>query len=235
MAKPEDRLEFVEDLEPAAWLGDDSKPFGWNVGAVIPPGFEAYGRVFHPAALAGEPVSWSEIATANGKVLHPEAQFESITGVDPWRGNQPGLWDSPPRIHDASDIVRPLLQVLLAQTSTPDRGWFCVWEGWGGMTRPSFEARVRRPMRAYWLMHGPLVAVVDGFGAFGAQGPSIWWPDDRAWCVATEIDYRWTYVGGTGQLIDDLIADPDLEVLPSTLTDRVGITGDLINAPTQSD
>lgn len=34
--------------------------------------------------------------------------------------------------------------------------------------------------------------------------PSLWWPDDRTWCVATEIDFRWTYVGGSQVCINEI-------------------------------
>ena len=45
--------------------------------------------------------------------------------------------------------------------------------------------------------------------------PSLWWPDDRAWFVATEIDFNWTYVGGTRDCIEGVLADPSLEALPT--------------------
>jgi hypothetical protein len=41
--------------------------------------------------------------------------------------------------------------------------------------------------------------------------PNLWWPDDRAWCVASEIDLAWTYVGGTEALINDILANSQLE------------------------
>lgn len=46
----------------------------------------------------------------------------------------------------------------------------------------------------------------------------FWWPDDHAWCVANEIDFDFTCVGGSPALIDDLLRLADLEVQPATLT-----------------
>ena len=46
------------------------------------------------------------------------------------------------------------------------------------------------------------------------HSPNLWWPDDRAWCVATEIDLAWTYVGGSAALIDDVLASAALEAQP---------------------
>lgn len=39
------------------------------------------------------------------------------------------------------------------------------------------------------------------------------------WCVSTEIDFKWTYIGGSEECIAQLLSDPLLEALPVTLTD----------------
>jgi len=41
--------------------------------------------------------------------------------------------------------------------------------------------------------------------------PNLWWPNDRAWFVATEIDLVSTYVGGRADLVRAIVASPDLE------------------------
>ena len=56
--------------------------------------------------------------------------------------------------------------------------------------------------------------------AQGGQSPNLWWPDDRAWCVATEIDLAWTYVGGTTALIRDVLANSDVEAQPASPDDN---------------
>lgn len=45
------------------------------------------------------------------------------------------------------------------------------------------------------------------------QSPQQWWPDDRSWAVATEIDDDSTIVAGSAALADALLAHPELEVL----------------------
>jgi hypothetical protein len=52
------------------------------------------------------------------------------------------------------------------------------------------------------------------------HSPNLWWPDDRAWCVATEIDLAWTYVGGPAALISDVLANPRLEAQPASPDDN---------------
>ncbi len=48
--------------------------------------------------------------------------------------------------------------------------------------------------------------------------------------MVTEIDYAWTYVGGPRSLIDRLLANGVLEVLPTKLTDSPFDSGDVVNA-----
>lgn len=58
---------------------------------------------------------------------------------------------------------------------------------------------------------------------------NLWWPEDRSWCVATEIDFGWTYVGGSQALIDAVVTCVDLEALPARVTDAVTFAGDTVN------
>jgi hypothetical protein len=63
------------------------------------------------------------------------------------------------------------------------------------------------------------------------DGPSIWWPDDRAWCVASEIDLPYTYVGGSTELIGKILQHAALEALPSDLSEGITFDSDKVNAP----
>jgi hypothetical protein len=66
---------------------------------------------------------------------------------------------------------------------------------------------VHLPQRDYLLFEGPLEAATElGWnmqgGGFVPQSPNLFWPDDHAWCVASEIDLFCTPVrevnGNTG-------------------------------------
>jgi hypothetical protein len=61
------------------------------------------------------------------------------------------------------------------------------------------------------------------------NSPNLWWPDDRAWFVATEIDHAWTYVAGSQQLLARLMADRRLEILTADPSDNP-FGGDVLNA-----
>jgi hypothetical protein len=78
--------------------------------------------------------------------------------------------------------------------------------------------RVEVPNSRYLLYGGDITrgaVSTDG----GAQSPNLWWPDDRAWIVATEVDYCWTYLGGSQALVDELVADTRVEALAVRLSD----------------
>jgi hypothetical protein len=71
--------------------------------------------------------------------------------------------------------------------------------------------------RTYFLFRGPLEAAC----AFKIDGwdlpPNIWWPDDRSWCVVTEIDGYSTYVGAPRAAIDELLTSTELEAIEVSL------------------
>jgi len=66
-------------------------------------------------------------------------------------------------------------------------------------------------------MAGPLTAASTLTDAAGGRSPSLWWPDDRAWFVSTEVDDLSTYVGGQTSMIDALVAASEIEAVPTTL------------------
>jgi hypothetical protein len=73
--------------------------------------------------------------------------------------------------------------------------------------------KVELPGRSYLLYQGPIEGAL-ALSAPSFQTPNLWWPSDRSWCVASEIDLDWTYVGGATALIQDLLHDRSLEAVP---------------------
>lgn len=253
-------LEYVDDVTPAKWIAERLHPFAQDAGAIIPPGFDAYARIFHPAARrVGQtevPVTWREIADANLRVHHSEMQFGALVArvgtPDADRPPQPGLFDSWPKTGSLPlDVARVLVGVLADHTRTPQRCWFAAWEGWGDpvfatiagsgdrpdpppgavIERPKRQPTFNVPGRGYYIARGPLTAALETvYGVvWEYQSPSLWWPDDRAWCVATEVDFDWTYVGGSTACIAAVLAHDHIEALPARLTDGVSYASDPIN------
>jgi hypothetical protein len=89
------------------------------------------------------------------------------------------------------------------------------------------------PQRNYLLYSGTidraLESPMEPFPFFD-QSPNLWWPDDRAWFVATEIDFDSTFVGGDDGLIAALVTDRTLEALPITLSTRADAAADRVNS-----
>ena len=59
--------------------------------------------------------------------------------------------------------------------------------------------------------------------------PQLIWPDDHAWCVASEIDWDFTLVAGPRTLINAILADHDFESFEVQETDDLSWNGDTIN------
>jgi len=211
-------------VEEAIWIGDRLSPFdSCVVTSVVPGGFEAYARVLHslnPPAPGQQLGRWADVASWSGIELVPGIDFPDIalpehepSGVEPWPGHVPEVGTLHPADADA------LAALLARHTSTPDHCWFCTWEGWGSVF---FEdgPRIQLPHRNYALFVGALAALPSLMGAQDDHSPNLWWPDDRAWCVATEIDLAWTYVGGPAALVSDVLANPYLEAQPASPEDN---------------
>ncbi len=109
-----------------------------------------------------------------------------------------------------------LVDVLTEETTTPYDVFVAVWEGWGDVPPQRFPgaARLDTQARGHFLVRGPLRGVLWSVAASNRHRPAagLWWPADRAWFVSTEIDYEWTFVAGTGELVDRLVNDDRVEV-----------------------
>lgn len=245
----DEMVTWLHDVRPADWIASRLHGFCEDTGSVIPEGFDAYCRIFHPLRRH-EPNAisrtWAQVAAQNGRIAHPEMQIHMISHPV---GLTPVKYDLNDYINelDWGELPLPertiLVETLRPFTSTPEQCWFCVWEGFGGIDFGGSSERVRLPNRDYVLYAGPieiaLAALDTGPAEFASNpavqpwdshSPNLWWPEDRAWFVATEIDHAWSYVGGTKGLIASLLTTDGLEALPAHLTDDPFVNGDIINA-----
>jgi hypothetical protein len=231
----DDGTTWRHDVSPADWIGPRLHPFAVDTGSVIPEGYEAYGRLFHPV----EPEwpdrrvrTWSEVAAENGRIAHGEMQFHMINRRVGAPAPQTYVMDHGPDwgslpLRELSELVA----VLRSETTTPDQCWFCLWDGFGGVDFGEDSERVQLPSRDYGLYSGPIERALAALDSFGdRRSPNLWWPQDRAWIVATEIDYAWTYIGGSAGLVEKLLARDTLEVLAAQLTDKPFYDADIVNA-----
>lgn len=252
-------IDVLADHAAADWVGASlSTEFG-AVTCVVPQGYPAYARVLHPPRGAGDvPTTWKTVAAHTGRTVHARAQWHALVDASDTFNTEDGLWphDSPQVGSLDPAPSAELLKVLTAHTTTPQDCVFGLWEGWGWVRgspgivnlssdgtsttvpSPFTEAelatpRLHLPGRDYLLLSGPLSAGAElsqhDAGPFAWQSPNLLWPADHAWFVATEIDFDSTLVGGTTDLIADVLSAPGLEAWPVEPTDSVAADADDIN------
>jgi hypothetical protein len=195
-------------------------------------------------------VRWAEVAEWSGMPLRSNAQFHSVALPPTDPGEPPPYEGGPGEGSLWLPDAEVLAAIARAWTATPEDCWFCVWDGFGWDSATSVAAvstageppdnirwpspdpvppvvrdgpRVRLPNRDYLLYRGPVEAIVAPANLAGTreQCANLCWPADRAWCVASEIDLMWTYVGGPRGLIGAVLADNRIEALPAAPGDPV--------------
>lgn len=225
-------VEVVQHPDEAAWLRPRLLPsghgLGTRTGSVVPTGFDSYVSVFHPPTIGGREgrreARWSDVAERTGSRTHPGMQWDAIAHT----GDDDGLIDVgnpwPGSLTQAQS--RSLAEILRRYTSTPEQCWFAVWEGWADLPETN-AIRVRHPSRKFILLSGELDAVTRPLWAppqrgeaYNYQSPNLWWPEDQAWVVGTELDFRWTYVASSAACIDDIVGDQRLEAYEVRVDDR---------------
>ena len=124
---------------------------------------------------------------------------------------------------------RALVNVLKKSTSTPEDYWFCLREGFGNLEENLYRraSRVQATGKSCLLFHDPIDPVISCTTGreppFWDDSPNIWWPEDRAWCVATDIDLVDTYIAGSLECVEASLSSPDLEALPTIRAAPLGM------------
>jgi hypothetical protein len=245
------QLRAATDTVGAAWITDKPDPSAdGTVAGLIPASFAVYARVLHPAwSAAGKPVSWRTVADWAGTILHPLAQFRALSRPRPGFGHSPRPWEDEPRTGSLpTGAWRSLHAALAVNTGTPNACWFGLWDGWtyasgqqvayrvGDKTMPVHrQPHMELPYREYVLFSGPLSTYHDiGYllpsGQFKPCLPSLVWPEDHKWMVASDVDLDSTYVGGSKELVAALEASEIIEACAVQAADSVTAFSDQVNA-----
>ena len=167
--------------KPADWIVERLTDFGVSVLSVVPSGFEAYARVFHPAAKMtctadggaeedAKPLRWSEVAELTGRTPHRLMQWASIRGAHPELRDYSKLKvgdiyiEAPTEGSLPLELAQTLWPIFEQHTEAPDTCFFAVWEGFGGMPKflrkaPAFEI----PARRFYLFEAPIQTIEQSF------------------------------------------------------------------------
>ncbi|MGH3458645.1 hypothetical protein [Aeromicrobium sp.] len=206
-------LRPLSDASAGEWLSSADPALG-------PIGFDAYVRVLHP---------WTDTEDGQDRIEGhlPEDLLAALVDVLARHTETPddcfhALWDG------YGDLLGGEAVGFLSFAAGP-----AAWPG-RVFTKPK-PPTPPPPAFAPEVMDGPRLTVagrehllftgpVADAGQWGAatyghgiprdlNSPNLLWPADHAWCVATDIDTRWTGVGGPAALADDLLGDQRLEVV----------------------
>lgn len=246
------------DTAPAEWIVDRLLPWGVDVGtrvcAIAPTGYEAYLRVSHYAEerIGSESVRrrWSELAQRSGRQMHPAVQFTRFAWPDPPREGSldhqeatalalllrsytttpnhcwMAIWHGFGQLTGSVSVIFTRKRGLLAWLQRHLAPQSYVFKP------PSDLAdapTISLPGREYFLYRGP-IEVVPRFEHMPGQlqTPNMWWPEDRAWFVSTEIDFNSTLVACNRACAGALLSS-DLEVMELSAETRLDIDGDTVN------
>jgi hypothetical protein len=188
-------VQWSEDVAAARWIVERVHPFAQDVGSLVPDAFAAYARIRHPDA---------------GTLDRPQldALLEVLLRHAPETGScWFAIWDGYAWLHGP-----PAMITLTSDGSTADPP---AW-----LTPP--PARIQLPSRSLALYRGGLDVARALWDLPWAQSPNLWWPDDRSWCVATEIDLTSTYLGGSAALVRDLLDDRRIDAQAAHPGDPIG-------------
>jgi hypothetical protein len=204
-------------LDAADWLCASLTTFATSVASILPGHFPAYARVYNPFGDVRDPggvVSWSSLAAQAGRDLtDPAAAADFALG---------GVSSAQARTGTATlSVISALVEHLRPATTTPEECYFALWEGYS-IFPPALVPKLELPNRAYYIYIGPLEAALSSFDPFpfSQRSANLWWPADQAWCVATEVDFAWTYVGGPRSCIDAILSDARLDAVETSARAR---------------
>ena len=175
-------VEIVTELTPARWVQDSLMPWAeeghLHLGSIIPPGFESY----------------ISIRCANrDRKIGPE-----------------GLLD-----------YANLSELLSRNTSTPEVCYMALWYGFGWNVKEEFVYLFEEidfpenffleiPNRSYYLFKGSIeenLKIGHKLGNHFFHEPiNMMWPKDKSWFFAKEIDFDVCLIGGSHELISQIVS-----------------------------
>lgn len=218
---------WLKNLAQGHWLRETL--WHWDgssvprVGCFVPPVFLAYARLLHPAYdRKWSRVRWSTIARWSGATPHEESAFD-VVGRSPEEAVESRPWEEDPAGGTLpAEECTILAGVLEEFTTTPEASWYAFWRGFNYPDYPPAGWPVLElTERTYVVQSGSVSAAPSIRVGEGYQSANIWWPADHAWCVSTEIDCRYTLIGGNEELIRTIEGRSDLEVIRNRAETRV--------------
>lgn len=207
-------VEAAPSDAPAAWVRPACAGVDFTVGALVPDVYPSVLRIDAPpsddrfwpnyrelfAAIASVGARHTSSAGRAWFGIWEGHGFDSGTRHIAWRGpvdDATSEWLEHERARLRDETERRNAAIRSALSTSP---------------------RFALPHRTYHLMTGPVSAATklrNSASADAWQRPDLFWPDDRSWFVATDVDFWALFVGGD----DDFLAE---------LADRVPTPSEMV-------
>lgn len=191
------------------WIDDACRTPWGTVGGFVPNDFEAHLRIWPPPDTDDFGADYAELHRLVASVGERHTSTPSEATFAIWDGHG---------FHTRTTSVawaRAPVDEAERQAREAERGRLRDEDRRRNAAVRAAMARVptiELPGRRYHVVSGPVAAVVDLREPDGTSwhNPDLWWPHDRAWFVATDVDFWSLYVGGSATFATDLMtAAPD--------------------------
>lgn len=198
----------------------------WNVGDgprvqdLLPNGYDAYLRLFHPflPITPGLPVSWAEMAARAPLVFHGELAWESyppnlIRDYELWSGHLP------------EPIETSLVRTLTQELRDAPCGFHYSLAGYHSIGKPlAYQSTIDA-----WFDVEAAFRVDTHQPSGWVYGPETVWTLDRSLVVHTNYDLTATYIACSNRMAGVLEREPALEISRVMQMSRVGDRSDELN------
>lgn len=203
-----DHVRPADTTAPADWIAGSCRGAWGTVGALVPNQYASVLRVRAPAPIPGN--WWSAYRELFAIVASIGARHTSRP--DPawfavWEGHgfdratTHVAWREPPGDEETRQALEEERRRLRDEDA---RRHAAIRAGLAGV--PAFDL----PNRRYYLLEGPVAAATglqhpDSSDEW--RNPDLFWPDDRRWFVATDVDFWSLYVGGGEDFVTELAGE----------------------------
>lgn len=199
-----DAVGAADTIAPAEWLGASCHGDPWTVGALVPNQYPSVLRVYPPAPCPGD---WWALYRDLFHVVASIGERHTTSPERAWFAIWEGHGFDKVTSHIAhygplgDDARRALERERVALRDEDRRRNTAIRDELDQL--PRFD----RPDRAYYLLKGPVAAVTelrDPGSSDEWRNPDLFWPADRRWFVATDVDFWSLYVGGENTFTNEL-------------------------------
>lgn len=219
-----DHVEIPATAAAATWIARARRGEGGTVGALVPNVYESFLRVRAPS---GEVVDWWARYRDLFGIVASIGERHTTSADRAWFAVWEGHGFTNATTHVAwpdpapDEPTRRARAAARARLREEDHRRHAATER--SLSRvPRFEL----PHRTYYLIRGP-VSAVTRLAEPGApetwRHPDLFWPDDRSWFVATDVDIWSLYVGGDPAFISAIGASVPTESAIVALDTRIEV------------